>query len=131
MRFSPCAIPVWKHRVLRTLASGSRLSVPLLLLVMPPASAGADLPSPAELPGPLVLASGRDVPNDIRDAFFALAGKEKAKIVVIPTAIATADDPKTQEEVLKLWADLKPASVEVLHTRDRKKADDPEFVKPL
>src|SRR5688572_32595421 len=58
-----------------------------------------------------------DVPDDTRDAFFALAGKEKAKIVVIPTAIATADEPETSERVLKPWRDLKPASVVLLQDR--------------
>ena len=64
-------------------------------------------------------------------AFVDLAGKEKAKIVVIPTAIATAGDAETNEEVLKPFRELKPASVAVLHTRDPKKANDAEFVKPL
>jgi cyanophycinase len=87
----------------------------------------------AELPGPLLLAGGRhqDLPKDIRDVFFDLAGGKKAKIVVIPTAVAHADQPETPDEFLKPWQDLKPLSVEVLHTRDRKAADDPAFVKPL
>ncbi|HJZ54157.1 MAG TPA: cyanophycinase [Gemmataceae bacterium] len=96
-----------------------------------PARAAAPVPEIAELPGPMVIAGGRDVPDDVRDAFFALAGKDKAKIVVIPTAIASADNPKTADETLKLWQDLQPESVVLLHTRDRKTADDPAFVKPL
>jgi hypothetical protein len=38
----------------------------------------------AEVPGPLVLIGGRhqDLRNDIRDAFFDLAGGKRAKIVV-------------------------------------------------
>ena len=107
---------------------------PLVLLVV----FSGGLPSPgspqaeiAPLAGPLVLASGQDVPKEVRAAFFALAGKDQAKIVVIPTALATADEAATIEEVLKSWRELKAASVVVLHTRDRKTADDPEFVKPL
>src|SRR5207248_8933003 len=65
----------------------------------------ADAPRPprldlAELPGPLVLAAGRDVPDDVRDAFFALAGKDKAKIVVIPAAIKDADEQKEADDIL-------------------------------
>jgi cyanophycinase len=91
----------------------------------------AQVPPVAELAGPVVVAGGRDVPDDTRDAFFALAGKEAAKIVVIPTAIAGADEPETADRVLKPWRDLKPASVVLLHTRDRKTADDPAFAKPI
>lgn len=87
----------------------------------------------AELPGPLMLVGGRhqDLRNDVRDAFFELAGGKKAKIVVIPTAVANADKPEAAHEFRSPWLDLKPLSVEVLHTRDRKTADDPAFVKPL
>jgi alpha-glucosidase len=87
----------------------------------------------AATPGALMLIGGRhqDLPNGIRDAFFELAGGKKAKIVVIPTAVAHADEPKSADEFTKPWQDLKPQSVTVLHTRDRKTADDPAFVKPL
>jgi len=84
--------------------------------------------------GPLVIASGsnQDFPNDIRDAFFALAGgKDKAKIIVIPTAVAHADDPNMADEFVRPWQELKPRSVQILHTRDRKTADSAAFVKPL
>jgi len=50
---------------------------------------------------------------------------------VIPTAVALADKPEMLNEFRRPWLDLKPLSVEVLHTRDRKTADDPVFVKPL
>jgi cyanophycinase len=109
----------------------------VVLFVLVAGTSGADAPRPprldlAELPGPLVLAGGgQDVPADVRDAFFALAGKDEAKVVVIPTATATADDPNKFNEILKPWQDLKPLSVELLHTRDRKTADDPAFVRPL
>lgn len=103
----------------------------LLVIAAPALAQSPALPPAAELPGPVVIAGGKDIPDDVRDAFYTLAGKEKAKIVVIPTAIATADDPAKADEVLKPWRDLEPASAVVLHTRDRKAADDPAFVKPL
>jgi cyanophycinase len=83
----------------------------------------------------LLLIGGRhqDLSNEIRDLFFELAGGKEAKIVVIPTAVAVAhaDEPETLDEFRQPWLDLKPRSVEVLHTRDPKVADDPAFVKPL
>jgi cyanophycinase len=104
----------------------------LVLLVAAPLAAAEPVPlDPRGLPGPLVLTGGKTLPPDVSKAFFDLAGKDKARIVVIPTAIATADDPKTVAEVVKPWEELKPASVVALHTRDPKKADDPDFVKPL
>ncbi len=105
----------------------------LVVALAAPAVRSAD-PTPLDprgLPGPLVLTGGKEIPKDVRDAFFALAGKAKAKIVLIPTAIATAEDAKTTDPLVKEWEDLKPASVVLLHTRDRKQADDPDFVKPF
>jgi cyanophycinase len=86
---------------------------------------------PAGLPGPLVIVGGGKMPDDARKAFFDLAGKGKAKIVVIPTAGADADDAGKADSFLKPWEELKPASVVLLHTRDAKTANDPDFAKPL
>lgn len=108
-----------------------RLFVCLLLVVLPLPSIAALPSAPEELPGMLFIVGGGELPDAVRDKFFELAGKEKAKIVVIPTASATADDKKAPESFLSQWEKLKPLSVTLLHTRDRKKADDPEFVKPL
>lgn len=108
--------------------------LPLLVLVALSAPLrAADLPAldPRGLPGPLVVVGGGKLPADARQAFFDLAGKGKAKIVVIPTASADADDAKKADSFLKQWEELKPASVALLHTRDAKTADDPEFVKLL
>lgn len=89
-------------------------------------------PEVTELSGPLVIAGGETLTDNVRDAFFALAGKEAGKIVVIPTTDDAAnDDAKAPESVLKPWADQKPSSVALLRTRDRAKANDPAFVKPL
>jgi cyanophycinase len=89
------------------------------------------LPPPAELPGPLVIVGGGEVPAEARELFVRLAGKDKAKLVIVPSASADADDPREAESYLKPWRLLHPASVELLHTRDRKRADDPAFAKPL
>jgi cyanophycinase len=98
-----------------------------------PSLRAADPPAPLDprgLPGPLVLAGGGKIPTDARKAFFDLAGKEKAKIVIITTG-GNAEDPKSAAEIVKKWEELKPASVVVFHTTDPKKANDADFVKPL
>jgi cyanophycinase len=110
----------------------SRIATLLLLLTPISAARAADAPfiDPAGLRGPLVVAGGRDHDEAIK-AFVDLAGKEQARIVVIPTAIATAGDAETDTDVLKPFRELKPASIAILHTRDPKRANNAEFVKPL
>ncbi len=111
----------------------SALLLGLSCLFITPLVARSQAPpiNAAGLPGPLVIVGGGKITPDIREAFFTLAGKEKAKIVVIPTASADADKPEEVESILKPWQDLKPLSVELFHTRDAKQANDPAFVKPL
>jgi cyanophycinase len=82
-----------------------------------------------EIDGALVIVGGGTMPDDVRDEFIKLAGGAGAKLVVIPTANGTAD--KDGDKSLEPWTKYKLASLTLLHTRDRKKADDPEFVKPL
>jgi cyanophycinase len=81
--------------------------------------------------GPLVIVGGGKIPDAVRNRFFELAGGPKAKIVVIPTASASADDPKESAGFREGWEKLKPESVAILHTRDRKTADDPAFSRVL
>ena len=105
----------------------------LCLVVLIALPIGAAPPYPPEpVPGALVIVGGGKLPAAARDQFFQLAGgKDKARLVVLPTASASADDPARADDFLKQWKELGPASVELLHTRDRKRADDPAFVKPL
>ena len=106
------------------------LAFAVLLGLVPSLLADGPL-APAELPGPLVIVGGGGMPAKIREMFMTLAGKDKAKVIVIPTASEDADDPSQAEDYLKTWRAYKPASVALLHTRDRKLADDAAFVKPL
>jgi len=102
-----------------------------LLVVFLASRAAAVVPAidPAGLGGPLVLAG--EANDDALKAFVELAGGAKAKIVVVPTAIATAGDASTNARVTKPFEALKAASITILHTRDPKKANDPNFLKPL
>ncbi|MGL4421391.1 MAG: cyanophycinase, partial [Gemmataceae bacterium] len=88
---------------------------------------------PAELPGTLVIVGGGGMPENVRAKFLEAAGGAKARIVVIPTASAAADDPKETGSFVESWKKLTPgpASVELLHTRDRTTADTEAFCKPL
>lgn len=87
---------------------------------------------PEPVGGSLVIVGGGAMPDAARDEFIKLAGGAgKAKIVVIPTASATADDAKSHDGYLKPWKDRKVESVKVLHTRDRDEANSAEFVHPL
>lgn len=86
---------------------------------------------PVELPGTLVIVGGGGIPDAARDRFFNAAGKDAAKIIVVPTASVDADDAAKNESYLSQWKKLKPASVVLLHTRDRKVADTDAFVEPL
>lgn len=88
-------------------------------------------PLPQALPGSLVLVGGGSFPEEARNRFFLLAGKEKAKIVVVPTASADAAKDNADELFLAQWKKLEPASVVLLHAKDRATADTVEFTKAL
>ncbi len=99
------------------------------------ASVRGQLPSaptepPEPLRGSLVIGGGGALPESVAQAFVKLAGGDSGRIVLIPTASETADkdDPKT---VLAAWAKRTKATLHVLHTRDRAKANEPEFARPL
>ncbi len=86
---------------------------------------------PRGIDGALVIAGGGRLPDTVYARFFKLAGGEKAKIVIIPTANSTAENDGTKDNLLKRWKSRKTASVTWLHTRNRKTADRPEFLAPL
>jgi cyanophycinase-like exopeptidase len=82
--------------------------------------------------GKFLLIGGRhqDLTAEVRDKFFELAGGREARIVGIPTAVAS---PETDATPLyrQPWLELGARSVEILHTRDKAVANDPAFAKPL
>jgi cyanophycinase len=82
-------------------------------------------------PGSLVIVGGGRIPDEVRDRFMSLAGGKAAKLVIIPTASESADRNEEEEDYLKPWRKYSPASLTLLHTRSRAKADDPSFVKPI
>ena len=85
---------------------------PALLAVVVVASMAPGAPAIEELPGPVVIAGSGDLSKDTLEAFFALAGKDKAKIVLL-----VVSDAK-EEELLKPWKDLNPGSLTVVKAGD-------------
>lgn len=79
--------------------------------------------------GSLIISGGGKPAPIIKDRFIALAGKSEAKLVIIPTASLTADD--ADKDHAAAWQDANLSTITILHTRDRKKANDPAFVTPL
>jgi cyanophycinase len=109
----------------------------VLVFFLSPAAIGQFSPElpppldPAGLPGKLIIVGGGKIPDSARKRLVELAGKDKAKLVVIPTASASADDATKADGYLSDWKELGPASVVLLHTRDKRTANDPAFAKPL
>jgi cyanophycinase len=82
-------------------------------------------------PGSLVIVGGGGIPDEVRDRFMALAGGKSARLVVIPTASEAADRVEEEEGYMQPWRKYAPASLSLLHTRSREKADEPEFARPI
>ncbi|WP_421795323.1 cyanophycinase [Haliscomenobacter sp.] len=81
--------------------------------------------------GSLMIVGGGSVGADIWARFIELAGGESASIVVIPTANEDVNISGGTSAEKELLQHLGVKNVTVLHTRDRKQADDPNFVAPL
>lgn len=103
-------------------------SAPAERPVAPDQPVHRDLLRPSGIDGTLVLVGGETPASALR-RFVELAGGAKASLVVIPTAgdDANKDDAKK----LEVWKALRPASFELLHTRQRQTADKDAFVAPL
>lgn len=79
--------------------------------------------------GALVVCGGGGLPDAVRDRFVELAGGSEARILVVPTASKSDANIKGAkgEKLLEPWRARGAASVELLHTRSRERANDPEF----
>jgi cyanophycinase len=104
-------------------------------VVLGSAAAGRGAAPPARRPrtpeGALVIVGGGSLPDVVRDRFLDLAGgRGKARLVVVPTASLLAHTTRVFRS-LNYWKNQGVTSVTLLHTLDRKEADDPAFVKPL
>ena len=88
---------------------------------------------PRGLPGTRILGGGGKLPDSVYAHFLGLAGSPaEARIVLIPTASRSMDDPAERAKVLARWQQDHPGyAFEVLHTRDRAQADREDFTAPL
>jgi cyanophycinase len=104
------------------------------LLLLPAIAAAIEEEIPLDLSPPttgaLVICGGGDVPDSVMLRFIELAGGSAARIVFIPTAAIGADSDEADEDLL-FFRQQDLASLCVLHTRDRQRANHPEFVQPL
>jgi cyanophycinase len=110
-------------------------SLLIALWLIPPVRPAEPLPAPALPPitgirGALVLHGGGDLPDAVRSRFLKLAGGSEARLVIIPTARADADTLDSNQ-TLEPWKKQGVASVVLLHTRSRERANDPAFIQPL
>ena len=80
--------------------------------------------------GSLVIVGGGTLPDAVRDSFLELAGGKKARLVIIPTASELGHKNK-QFSSYEYWKMQPAASVVLMHTLDRDKANESAFVKPL
>lgn len=104
----------------------------LALCVNPLAQAPVGSLDPAGVSGTRILGGGGKLPDGVYERFLALAGGAAAKIVLIPTASESVDDPKELDAVLQRWRTDHPGhTFTVLHTRDRATADREDFTAPL
>jgi cyanophycinase len=85
---------------------------------------------PAPLKGTLVIVGGGKIPDSVIAAFVKAAGGDKADLVVVPTASASADKDDGKKTI-DLWQKRGIPRVSVLHTRSTEKANEPAFCKPL
>jgi cyanophycinase len=93
-----------------------------------PVAAPTEPPEP--LKGALVISGGGNLPDAAADAFVKLARGPKARLVVIPTAAASAGQVDA-EGAAALWRMRGIREVDVLHARSRDEANAADFVKPL
>ncbi len=84
-------------------------------------------------PGALVICGGGILPGKLVDRFVELGGGPKARVVVVSSASIFADTDIQAR--LSVWQDRLAenaiGSFEVLHTRSREQADNPDFSKSL
>ena len=97
----------------------------ILPLAAYPADSAARIEA-AGIKGSLVICGGGELPEQVAGQFLKLAGGSSARLVIIPTASAGADKEKA-ENYLSPWRKRKPASVVLLHTRSRQRADEEAF----
>jgi cyanophycinase len=103
---------------------------------------GLPKPRDARFPGAVVLHGGGRITEDVFDRFVELAGDERARVVLVPSAGYRPSDYESEAEFVVdmrrrfgSWVDLQDSgeitSFEFLFTDDPRDADSAAFLKPL
>jgi cyanophycinase len=95
-----------------------------------PAVAASSAAPQAAVAGSLVICGGGRLPEELPRKFLELAGGPEARVVVVTTASRYAEHPGIERN-LEFWRKQPLRSLDVLHTRSRTVADEPEFSQPL
>ena len=96
-----------------------------IFLIPAPSTSASPPDLVAQTNAKLVLCGGGSVPDDVLAQFIKTAGDAEAHIVILSAATASPS-----KKVLGDAAD-KVASIDLLHTNDAKKANEPAFIEPL
>lgn len=80
--------------------------------------------------GALVIAGGGRLPEEVFEEFVRLAGGERARLVIIPTAHPFADR-EAAERAYGGWHTMGAHSINFVHAEDRDAANDEQEIKPL
>lgn len=81
--------------------------------------------------GYLIIVGGGSTPRAARDRFIQLAGNTAASIVFIPTAGSDDSIPTLSDRFIAAYKKRGITNITVLHTRDKKTANDSNFYNPL
>ncbi len=83
--------------------------------------------------GTLVICGGGILPSKILDRFLELGGGPRARVVIVTSAsyVADLDMPLRLSGWYDRLAENEMATLEILHTRSREQAEDPEFSRVL
>ncbi|MHC4995274.1 MAG: cyanophycinase [Planctomycetota bacterium] len=77
-----------------------------------------------------MIHGGKNLTTSAANAFYRLAGGVNARLVLIPTASEEVDEKK-RRSILAEWRDRGFNQIDILHTRSRREANTPAFVRPL
>lgn len=103
----------------------------LVLLALACGCAASRGRAEAGSPGALWVCGGGTLAPELLAEFVQRAGGPQTRLVLIPGASRTADEPTAIERQLARWRERGVADVVVLHSRDRAQADQEDFAAPL
>jgi cyanophycinase len=117
-------IAVMKHSALKLVPYLFTLAFVSCIASMPQ----AETPQPPKTSPRFVLVGGGNTPEEARAKFIALAGGEKAHIILIPSA---SSRPDCAARAMSAWRGEKIASLDYIHVKSKDEANDPKVYRKL